>query len=247
MKRKWIWLSLGACVLVVAVLGFFGKIPVVNDLAADLQGYDRAVVQQWGGKSYKMFVNDDAVRTQGTLPAGAAAIMAETETYAMRFAMAYNGYGGSLAGNAITPLALVRELDARIQVLQAQGEADWTPQGMMTLTYEQLAVDQQRAAKVIVSYAPRRTRTQWREGYIFQRDPDSRVWELANVIVDTGHGGAAALDALAASEDPAEWLADYSYPSFKRSDYEKMSDFTSSLTADGQVDEMALRIADAET
>lgn len=204
MKRKWIGLSLGVCAFAVVALGFFGKIPVVNDLAADLQGYDRAVVQQWGGKECKMFVNDDAVRSQDTLPAGAAAIMEETETYAMRFAMAYNGYGGSLAGNAISPLALVRELDARIKVLQAQGAADWTPTGRMPLTYEQLAVDQQRAAKVIVSYAPRSAGTQWREGFVFQRDPDSRVWELANVIVDTGHGGAAALDDLAASEDPAE-------------------------------------------
>lgn len=238
MKRKWIGLSLGVCALAVVALGFFGKIPVVNDLAADIQGYDRAVVEQWGGKEYKMFVNDDAVRTQDPLPAGAAAIMDQTETYAMRFAMAYNGYGGSLAGAQISELALVQALDARIKVLQAQGAEDWTPEGRMTLTYEQLAVDQQRAAKVIVSYAPRSAGTQWREGYIFQRDPDSRVWELANVIVDTE-----ALNALAASDDPAEWLTDYSYPAAGRS----MDDFTSYLTADGHVDEMALRIADAET
>lgn len=232
MKRSWFVMG-----LMVVLLAFSG---CASDTHAESPGLATTTITNWEGAGEEMVIDKSAVLTAGKITAEQKQVMNRVESYVVCFSEAYNGHTCSLAGDIIEPLALVRELDARIAVLQQQGKADVTPCDGLYLTYEQLDV-QGEWAKAIVSYAPRQEGTAWREGYLFQRDPDGRHWNLVNVIVDTGHGGDKVLDVMAASDDPQEW-AGYTYDHLKRSDYENMPNFADYLDEDGEIDPALLDV-----
>ena len=190
-------------------------------------------------KGVDFYVDDDAVQVAENEQADAKKIADGVDSYVLRVLYAsYNCRIGGLDGDLIAASGLEAEMHARIAYI-AEKYHDQDFSDMDPYLRFQVFDIKEDTAKVIVSFEMRNTKTgevgiENHEGYVFIKDGNR--WKLVNNIVDTGHGGATTLDALAKSDDPEAWRTTYSYEQLKRSDYEDAHDFTYYMNEQGEAD-----------
>ena len=148
----------------------------------------------------------------------------------------YYGRLGVVDGDFIAASGLEAELDARIGYIAEKYKDQGLEDGVPYLRITQFAM-QDDAAKVLVDFALHDPETdevlvENQEAWLFIKD--GHDWKLINNIVDTGRGGDAMLEEVAASDDPGAWRTVYSFEQCKRSDYEDAQDFSDFLGDDGK-------------
>lgn len=148
----------------------------------------------------------------------------------------YRGRLGVVDGDFIAASGLEAELDARIGYIAEKYKDQGLADGGPYLRITQFAMKDD-AAKVLVDFALCDPETddvlvENQEAWLFIKD--GRDWKLINNIVDTGRGGDAMLEEVAANDDPGAWRTTYSFEQCKRSDYEDAQNFLYFLGDDGK-------------
>lgn len=183
------------------------------------------------------YLDDSVVDVAADAQADAKEITDRVRSYVSRVLVAsYYGRLGVVDGDFIAASGLEAELDARIGYIAEKYKDQGLEDGVPYLRITQFAM-QDDAAKVLVDFALHDPETdevlvENQEAWLFIKD--GRDWKLINNIVDTGRGGDAMLEEVAASDDPGAWRTVYSFEQCKRSDYEDAQDFSDFLAGDGK-------------
>lgn len=139
----------------------------------------------------------------------------------------YKGRGVVMDSSFVSAPGLAAELDARILYVAATAALSDFSRLDFYLRFDDFTVrDDVARVEITTELRDRETnevKTRGHEGFIFKKN--GQYWDLVNDIMDTGRGGAKAIEALLATDDSERWLTDFSYSRMKRSDYEDAHDY----------------------